>query len=68
MSKTACKQCGAESSSGQCPDCRYRRGGKLTDQQPHEQDLVDQVLRHSQKHFRDGFTADQLSQVSPSER
>jgi len=63
-----CKKCGKPTSNVECLGCRYRQGGRLHDNPEAEHDLVDQMLRHSKKHFRDGFTLEQILQVSPSER
>jgi hypothetical protein len=63
-----CNRCGAVCLDDPCIDCRYRRGGRVSDREEQEMDLVDQMVRHSKKHFRDGFTPDQIQQVSCSER
>ena len=64
-----CDKCGKPSSSGECPDCRYRNGGPLQEREDTERDLAEKMLRHSKAFFLEGsFTSDQLMQVSPSER
>jgi hypothetical protein len=63
-----CKECGAPCQDDRCPDCRYRSGGPQKDGEAHTRDVVEVMVRHSAGHFRDGFTSDQLQQVSPSER
>jgi predicted amidophosphoribosyltransferase len=63
-----CKKCGKPTSNDGCLDCRYRNGGSLQEDEQPAYDTIDRMLRHSQTHFRDGFSSDQLQQVSPSER
>ena len=64
-----CDKCGKPSSSGECPDCRYRNGGQLPEREEHERDTAERMLRHSRAFFLEGsFTSDQLMQVSPQER
>jgi len=64
-----CDKCGKPSSSGECPDCRYRNGGPLREAEEREQDAAERMLRHSKAFFLEGsFTSDQLSQISSSER
>jgi len=63
-----CKRCGKPCQDTECPDCRYRNGGKFTEHEAYSRDLVDGFVRHSIAHFRAGFTPDQLQQISPNER
>jgi tRNA(Ile2) C34 agmatinyltransferase TiaS len=64
-----CDKCGKPSSSGECPDCRYRNGGQLPEREETERDIAEKMLRHSRAFFLEGsFTSEQLMQISPSER
>lgn len=65
---TTCKQCGAKCLDDPCIDCRYRKGGRANEAERAEPDTVNLMVKHTLKHFRDGFSSDQLQQVSPSER
>lgn len=59
-----CSTCGQECQSGQCPNCRYRDGRELGEGENPEIDTV--TFMHRRHGGR--FTADQLQQVTPSER
>lgn len=63
-----CQKCGKPCQHEECPDCRYRDGRSLGEAETPEGDLVQMMIRHTRKHFRDGFSSDQLQQVSPAER
>jgi hypothetical protein len=65
----ACKQCGKATSNDECPDCRYRQGGPLTDREEHERDVVEVMARQRAAYNLFGaFTPEQLQQINPNER
>ena len=68
LNMTTCKQCGAKCLDEPCLDCRYRNGGQFQEGEAGTKDSIDRMTRHSIQHFRDGFTAEQLQQISPNER
>ncbi len=63
-----CEHCGKPCQHTLCLNCRYRNGGAIQEDPHPEMDVVETMVHHSRHYFRDGFTADQIQQVSPSER